>query len=137
MDYSFSAVAAVCHDKDWDYNKKTKCGYTSMNDGFDYPVYTISWMTPSDATVTEEWKVNVCGWNEEYVIDWKGDEGDEFMKEVAKKNGEVTFFRIDYARRGVVCVDYNLREVYVEEVIGYNSVSYVIITPDGSVFNEC
>ena len=135
MDYDFAVVAADLHSGGWIYNEKEKCGYNSVRN-LDYGTYALSWMTPSDETITDNWKTDCCGYNDDWMIDWDGDGLEGFMKETAKKNGEVTFFRRDCMNHGGVCVDYNCREIYISESSSYNSVDFFIVFPNGTIFLE-
>tara|TARA_R110002050_G_scaffold217179_1_gene353206 strand:- start:805 stop:1215 length:411 start_codon:yes stop_codon:yes gene_type:complete len=135
MSYDFKAEAAALHDGDWCYEEKEKCGYTSAR-GFDYSVYCLSHMTPSDETITDKWKTDCCGYNDDWLIDWQGDSLEGYMKEVAKTNGEVTFFRRDSMNHGTVCVDYNIREIYISASSSYNSVDFIVVFPNGTMFVE-
>ena len=135
MGYDFKAEAAMLHDGSWCYNKEEKCGYNSIRN-LDYGTYGLSWMTPSDETITDNWKTDCCGYNDEWMIDWEADELEGFMQETAKKNGEVTFFRRDSMNHGGVCVDYNIREIYISESSSYNSVDFFVVFPNGTIFVE-
>ena len=135
MGYDFQEVARECHDENWDYDEKTKCGFTSVR-GFGYNTFSLAWMTPSDEKVTDKWKIDVCGCNENYFIDWDYDEGVAMMKAIAKDNGEVTFFRQDIINHGTICVDYNFRDIYIDSASSYNAVYYFIVFPDGTTFIE-
>ena len=135
MDYVFELIAAYLHGGEWVYYKEEKCGYNSIRN-LDYGTYCLSWMTPSDETITDNWKTDCVSWNDDWMIDWNEDELEDFMKEIAQKNGEVTFFRRDVMDAGSVCVDYNMKEVYIHESSSYNSVDFIIVFPDGTMFVE-
>ena len=131
----FKQVAAHLHGGSWIYYPEKKCGYNSTR-YFDYGTYSLSWMTPSEETITADWKTDCCGWHDEWVIDWEDDELEGMMKRIAENHGEVTFFRRDSMVGGAVCVDYNIRDIYIEESSSYNAVDFFIVTPDGITYVE-
>jgi len=120
--YDFLEVAKECHNDSWDYNKEEKIGYCSVR-GFGYSTYTLSWLSGDNADfTTEEWMYDCLGWNEEYIIDWESDKCERIMKEIASGYDCPVYFRLDACNAGVIAVDYNNREVYLDTCDGYNSV---------------
>ena len=125
MSYNFAEVAADAHNDTWEYNTEERCGYTSLRQ-FEYGCYSVAWMDEDDGDINDEdWKVDCAGFNEEYVIDWSGEDVEEMMKVISTNAGDmIVKFRVDSMRAGVICVDYNSRDVYIGEASDYNAVDF-------------
>ena len=124
MTYNFAEVAADAHDDTWSYDSSLKCGFSSLRN-FDYSCYSVAYMTEEDGDVTtDEWKTDCMDYNEEYVIDWNSDI-DSVMASISESLGDVIVkFRLDGMKSGVICVDYNTREVTIDEASDYYGVDF-------------
>ena len=129
--YVAAKYARGCNS--WDYNEKERCGYISYRE-YDETVYSIQCCKLSDALEKGVW--NVDDFSEEFDYlnwdnSWKSME--EFLKDKVGDDGDYVFY-VWMRKRGSICFDYNIREVYMYEY--GESENAEIYTLVGDVFTQ-